>query len=183
MSKSRIKSLAMAVAAAALTCGPANAQPGSTGSSATATASVTVLRGMSLIKHTNLSFGRVQNMAGAGFFGIVTVTSAPPTRRLGQNLELLPFGGETPATYGISGEPNRTYRVSVPIAVRSIPGMFLVGDFTLWTANRGPVTPTGRSILDQNGNDSVRIGGSMRVPRGTRAAIFMAVVPVTISYE
>ena len=147
----------------------------------TGTGSVTILRRLSISKTADLSFGRLHNQGPKGPTGTVTISAAPPTSRTGVNVQLTPNGGETPAIYSLSGEPNRAYRVSVPSSYPSTPGGLTVKSFTFWSTNS--MTATGGGHFSASGTDTVRIGATMTVPAGTKQDTFVAKVPVTVTYD
>jgi hypothetical protein len=143
----------------------------------------TIIRTMSVSTTAQMSFGRLQyNGAGPATSNVV-LGSAPPTARAAAHAQLLPNGGETPAIRVITGEPGRIYRVTPPASATATPGGLTVTAFTLWSANSGDITASRLGQLNAQGKDTIRIGASLIVPKGTKNDTFTANTPVTITYD
>jgi hypothetical protein len=143
----------------------------------------TIIRTMSVSTTAQLSFGRLQyNGAGPAVAALV-LRAAPPMARASTNVQLLPNGGETPAIRVITGEPGRIYRVTPPASATATPGGVTVTAFTLWSANSGDITSSRLGQLNAQGQDTIRIGASLMVPKGTKTDTFTANTPVTITYD
>lgn len=147
-----------------------------------ASASGTVIRPISIRRAAELSFGRLA-YAGRGQDGIVILPARPPSQRVAANVALLPNGGETAGVRHLVGEPNRAYRVTVPGFVMTNSGMLRVNQFTLWSSTRQDISASRLGSFNANGTDTLRLGGTLAVPKGTRQGIYDATVPVTIAYE
>jgi hypothetical protein len=147
-----------------------------------ATASISVIRPISIASAADLSFGRLQPQ-GNGNPGTCTISSAPPITRTTNGVSALPGGTETPAIRNISGEAGRAYRVSIPASVVSTQGGYLVAAFTLWTTSKGDITTTRLGQLSASGQDTLRLGATISFPKGSKQDIYTANVPITISYE
>jgi hypothetical protein len=149
----------------------------------TVAGTATIIRTMSVSTTAQMSFGKLQyNGAGPATSNVV-LGSAPPTTRISTDVQLLPGGGETPAIRVITGEPGRIYRVTPPVSATATPGGLTVTAFTLWSANGGNITASRLGQLNAQGTDTVRIGASLVVPKGTKNATFTANAPVTITYD
>jgi hypothetical protein len=143
----------------------------------------TVLRSMSVSTIAQMSFGKLQyNGAGPAVAALV-LRAVPPMARTSTDVQLLPNGGETPAIRVITGEPGRIYRVTPPASATAAPGGLAVTAFTLWSANSGDITSSRLGQLNAQGQDTIRIGASLMVPRGTKNDTFTANTPVTITYD
>lgn len=149
---------------------------------ATAKARTIILRPITVAAVAELSFGKLV-YTGSGQDGTVILPAKPPSRRVAVRVNLLPNGGETPLLRSLTGEPGRIYRVGVPASVRTKSGNLLVSSFTLWSATQGEISRTRLGAFSAQGADSVRLGATLTVPKGTRQGIYAALVPVTISYE
>ena len=149
----------------------------------TVAGTATIIRTMSVSTTAQMSFGRLQHNGAGPATSNVVLGAAPPTARTSANVQLLPNGGETPAIRVITGEPGRIYRVTPPASATATPGGLTVTAFTLWSANNGDITASRLGQLNAQGKDTIRIGGSLVVPKGTKNDTFTANAPVTITYD
>jgi hypothetical protein len=149
----------------------------------TVAGTATIIRTMSVSMIAQMSFGRLQYNGAGPATSTVVLSSAPPTTRTATDVQLLPGGDETPAIRVITGEPGRIYRVTPLVSATATPGGLTVTAFTLWSANSGNITASRLGQLNAQGTDTVRIGASLVVPKGTRNATFTANAPVTITYD
>jgi hypothetical protein len=172
--------------ACALSCmpGPAEAKPvaDAKSSSVSAAARTVILRPITVGAVAELSFGRL-TYAGSGLDGTVILPARAPSKRIAVRVSLLPDGGETPLLRTLTGEPGRIYRVGVPVSVGTTAGALRADAFTLWSGTQGDISKTRLGAFDAQGADTLRLGATLTVPRGTRNGIYAALVPVTISYE
>jgi hypothetical protein len=155
---------------------------GAQSANAQASTSVTILRPITVTAVSELSFGRLQ-YSGNGLDGYVILPAIPPPTRSAIRVILLPNGGERAFVRTLHGEPGRLYRVSLPESVLTTSGRLLVNEFTLWTQNQQSITATRLGTFGVNGSDTLRVGGKLTIPKGTRQGIYEVKVPVTISYE
>lgn len=160
----------------------AQAAPGPGAQSASAGARTVILRPITVAATAELSFGRLV-YAGNGLVGTLILPAKPPSTRVAVRVNLLLNGGETPLIRSITGEPSRIYRVGLPTSVRTTSGDLLVSAFTLWSSTQGDVSKTRLGAFNAQGSDTLRLGATLTVPKGTRQGIYAALVPVTISYE
>ncbi|MGR4865111.1 DUF4402 domain-containing protein [Caulobacter sp. LARHSG274] len=149
----------------------------------TVAGTATIIRTMSVSTTAQMSFGRLQYNGAGPATASVVVRAAPPMARGSTDVQLLPNGGETPAIRVITGEPGRIYRVTPPGSATAAPGGLTVTGFTLWSANSGDITASRLGQLDAQGKDTIRIGASLMVPKGTKNDTFTANTPVTITYD
>lgn len=143
----------------------------------------TIIRSMSVSTTAQMSFGKLQYNGAGPAVATLVLRAAPPTARTSADVQLLPNGGETPAIRVITGEPGRIYRVTPPASATAAPGGLPVTAFTLWSANSGDITSSRLGQLNAQGQDTIRIGASLMVPRGTKNDTFTANTPVTITYD
>ena len=155
--------------------------PSAQAASRTAPASVTIFRPLNISTTAQLSFGKLQYNGNGPATSNVVLSSAPPITRTSADVQLLPGGSETPAIRTIAGEPSRIYRVTVPTSM-VIPGLTVVS-FTVWSTNSGNITATHLGQLNASGADTVRIGATLVVPKGTKTATYAVNPTITISYE
>ncbi|MBC6981957.1 DUF4402 domain-containing protein [Caulobacter sp. 17J80-11] len=145
-------------------------------------ARMTLLQPLTLTYDSDLAFGRLHTDNGHGS-GTVTVKPGPTPTRTAVNAHITPGGAFGPAITTVRGEPGRLYRVTLPSGVKAAPGAHPVGAFTVWSALRGDVTTSGVGQIGPDGKDTIRIGGTVTLPPGTKVQIFHAEPAITVSYE
>ena len=161
---------------------PVRAAPDSGAQSASASARTIILRPITVAATAELSFGKLV-YAGNGLDGTVILAAKSPSSRVAVRVNLLSNGGDTALIRAITGEPSRIYRVGLPTSVTTTSGDLLVNAFTLWSSTQGDVSQTRLGAFNAQGSDTLRLGATLTVPKGTRQGIYAALVPVTISYE
>lgn len=136
---------------------------------------------------SDLSFGAVViGAAGEGSVAVAADGSAPrynnATRsRCAGEAQCMPH----PAKFEVSGEPGRSYRVSLPrqitaYGVRTGAGL-IVGSLDVRSVNAASSQGEGR--LDNGGHDNFFVGGVLQVPAGTTPDVFRAELPVIVTYN
>lgn len=153
-----------------------------------ASASIRVTIPLRIQTVNELSFGFVQSqftdlVSGGSRPGLVIVTATPPTERSGNYAILTPGGGESPMILNITGGSNLIVRVSLPPRVLTTLGSQVVNQFQIWSQNSGDITQTGHAMLDEDGHDTIRIGGILNVPVGMPSGLYGARIPIVFSYE
>jgi len=168
--------LAFAVICSAA-AGPVCAEP----VRATATASIEVIAPLSVTITQTLSFGRLQVQGGKSP-AYVTIDPAAAVLRKCVNVTCL-SGGEAAMIAIIRGEPNRSYRITLPASVASTPGSLTVSGLKTISATRGKVAVNGYGRLNANGLEEVRIGGTLLLNKTARLGVYTANVPIAVLYE
>jgi hypothetical protein len=163
---------------------PTLAQPGA---QTTGSAQAEVVIPISTVPLADLSFGSI--MIGPAGSGTVEVApdGAPPRYA---NTARSICSGEAdcaphPAHFAVSGDPNRSYLVSLPdrivaYGVQIGAGLPVIA-MTMRSVNAPSVTNRGQ--LDSAGRDSFFVGGVLQVPGGTRPDVFRAELPVIVTYN
>jgi hypothetical protein len=172
-------SVAMAIAAFLVSLGATGAY--AAGARSSATASVTIVQPITVTTNSSLSFGRIQTRVGDA--GTVTVAATLPAVRDAVGVKLLGGAAFYPASYSITGEPNWSYRVTLPTETSSSPGGFRVSAFTVWSANSGALLAAGVGQLNGGGGETLSVGATVTVPDGIRPSELIATFPITITYE
>lgn len=156
--------------------------------SATGQASARLIRPLILASLADLDFGLVRTSLSQDGSVIVSATggSASFTGGARPACEGAACPSPHPAAFSVSGEPGRTYAVSIaPVLAISAatPGgrQLEVGRFTVSTLSRGNEGHMG--LLDASGRDEFRIGGTLTLPSGLAPARYRRSLPVTVSYE
>ena len=145
--------------------------------SATDAASLTVLVPLTASTTSQLSFATVTTTA---LPGAVTVPAPAPSAAVMVNATVR--GNPSPQILNLKGAAGQVYHLSVPTTVTTSSGRLTVSALTLSSANSGNITKTQTGVLDARGSDTVRIGGALAVPAGTRATAFSANVPTALAY-
>jgi hypothetical protein len=158
------------------------AAPSAHAASAQATSSATIFKPMTVATVAQMSFGKLQFNTNSGpAVATVVLSAAAPVTRASADVQLLPNGGETPAIRNITGEPGRAYRVTVS-PTTTTPGGLTVNNFRIWSANSGDITARS-GILSASGADTIRVGATLSVPRGTKNDVYTALPTINIAYE
>ncbi|MFN9579303.1 MAG: DUF4402 domain-containing protein [Novosphingobium sp.] len=156
---------------------PARAEP----ERVSARASVEVLAPLSVMVAQTLSFGRLQVQGGSGP-AYVTIDPAGAVLRRCVGVACLP-GSEAAMVAIIRGEPNRSYRITLPASAVATPGSFKVSGLTIISATRGNVAVNGYGRLNVNGVEEVRIGGTLLLNKTARLGVYPANIPIAVLYE
>lgn len=177
--------LARLLSIASLTFAPTVfAQDGATASGRAQAEVVMPIRAVPL---SDLSFGSVV-IGSTGHGAVELAPDGSPPRYTNTARSLC--SGETDcmphrAFFAVSGEPNRSYRVSLPrqimaYGVRTGIGLPVVN---LDVRSSTAPSPMGAGRLDTAGRDSFFVGGTLEVPSGTRPDVFSAELPVIVTYD
>lgn len=189
-------------AAAALSPTAANAQAGPRPTASADAYAEIVARELSLSPQLVLSFGLVKGGSIAGTVvvkpeGIRTpgggaeMVGSGPCQTVYCEDETNPSNPESASYWGpgrfvISGAPGSAYRISAASsalatwrtpATGRIPQLTVVS-FTFLCASTGSAT----GILDANGQDTIRVGGTLQVPADMKTASYRVNVPITVEY-
>jgi len=157
------------------------AAPAAHAASARATSSATIFKPMTIATAAQMSFGKLQYNGAGPAVGTVMLSANAPVTRTSADVQLLPGGGETPAIRNITGEPGRAYRVTVS-PTTTTPGGLTVNNFRIWSANSGDITARS-GMLSSSGADTIRVGATLSVPRGTKNDVYTALPTINIAYE
>lgn len=128
-------------------------------------ASARLFRPLQVVSVSPLSFGKVAYTDRFGpDLAEVVVGAAPPVTRASDYARLFSGGGETPAIVRLTGEPGEPYLIVVSPGPAS-PGALRVEALTFWSANAGDATASKQAVFDGQGRDTLRIGGTLLLPR------------------
>lgn len=90
-----------------------------------------------------------------------------------------------PARFDVAGEPRRSYRIVLPDQIRArgtrTGASLAVVAIRVRSVNAG--TALAEGVLDEAGQDSFFVGGTLQVPAGTRPDVFRADLPVIVTYN
>lgn len=160
------------------------AENGATASGRAAAEVVVPIRAVPL---SDLSFGSIV-VGGAGQGAVEVAPDGSPPRYTNTARSLC--SGETDcsprrAVFAVSGEPHRSYRVSLArqimaYGVRTGIGLPVV---SLDVRSANVPSTMGEGRLDNAGRDSFFVGGTLQVPAGTRPDVFRAELPVIVTYD
>lgn len=146
-----------------------------------------VVNPLRAVPRTDLSFGSI--VVGVAAEGSVEVpTDGSPARyvntakaQCANSSDCIPHR----AVFDVRGEPGRSYRVALPeqvIAIGTRTGVGLpVSGIMMRSLNSS--SAKGEGLLDDAGRDSFFVGGTLRVPAGTRPDVFRADLPVIVTYD
>ena len=200
MNKAFILPLALAAAPLALQS-PALAQAGPK-KSATAMATVTVSRSISVVPGNPLAFGLLKgdSIAGsvvvrpegrrAAYGGAVMVGSGPCHIEFCEDDTSFSNPGSAsywgPGMLDVTGNPNAAFRISSPSTVAAylrtpasgrMPQLY-VRDFTYLCDSTGQAS----GVIGANGRDHCQVGGTIDIPAGMKTGSYRVNVPITVDY-
>lgn len=173
-------------------------------STASANASATVVpQDLNLSQQWVLAFGLVKSRGDAGtvvvkpeairtpFGGAETVGSGQCQTEFCED-EMSPSNPDSasywgPGRFQVTGSPGASYRVSAAaeaIAYWRTPATgrepeLRVRDFTFMTASGGGSS----GVLNSEGVDTIRVGGTLVVPSGMKTASYRVQAPITVQYN
>lgn len=166
--------LATAATIGLLAATPAFAQAGAP-SSATANADAVIVAPISIVKVTDLNFGRIAADSAAS-----TVTVNAAGARTSSSPSVLIAAGSTPtaATFTITGEPGLSYSHSHPSTV-TLTGP---AGSTAMTATFLPEMSSG-GTLDTTGSAAYALGASLAVGASQMAGAYTGSFSVSVQYN
>ncbi len=149
----------------------------------TATATATVVERLTITNTQPLSFGFIAPAGG----GSVTVT-AGGQRQVGGGVDVQ--GNDFHhAAFDVQGTPGKIYTIHLPAsqlfvapigsADPAFASELLVHNFVTSSVNQGSGTA---GKLDNSGQDTVYLGGTIEVPANAVPGVYSGVVPLTVSY-
>ncbi|HQS68930.1 MULTISPECIES: DUF4402 domain-containing protein [unclassified Novosphingobium] len=157
---------------------------------AAGSAQAEVVRPLLVTRERDLAFG---GLFAGNLPGRVTVTAQAQTIYEGGVAAACAVDDCTrphPASFLVSGEPGRSYQVSVPTAVEAnghligagggVAAALRVEGLTTDTLSRPGSGGNGR--LSETGQDRFTIGGTLRIPARLPAASYRARIPVIVTY-
>ena len=139
---------------------------------ATATATGTIVAGITITKTADMNFGNII----PGTAGTVVLTSAG-TRSVGSGTPILSGGTTSPAIFTVSGNGSSTYSIQLPADGYQIKN----GSYTM-TLNSFTSTPSGTGTLS-GGNQTLQVGATLSVGVITNnpAGVYTGDSPFTVT--
>ncbi len=146
-------------------------------STATATASATIVTPISISKTSDMSFGNISVQSGTG--GIVILApNGSRTRTAGVTLPAI-TGTVSAAGFTVSGEGNYTYDITLPSTVTLTHS----GGVQTMAANSFTSNPSGTGQLS-SGSQNVAVGATLTVAAGQLAGVYTSsTFDVTVNYN
>ena len=144
---------------------------------ATATASATIIKGLTITKTAEMSFGNLTVGSTAG-----TVVLTPAGTRTSPDLTL--FGGTTTAaSFNVVGDFNASFTITLPttdhvIKLTTGPETMIVNAF-----NSNPAA--GISALSPTGTSTITVGATLNVLANQAPGLYQSTTPfdVTVNYN
>ncbi|MBD2843118.1 DUF4402 domain-containing protein [Erythrobacter rubeus] len=155
--------------------------------SSTGRAEATVVEPIRAVALSDLSFGSIAVDRHSGGTVEVAPDGGPATysRSARPNCGSQEACKPHRASFSVTGEGDRTYRVSLPgsVAARGVKtgAELVVNQLAVRSFNQPALASGGR--LDQEGQDRFFVGGTLHVPSGTKSDVFRSSLPVVISYN
>jgi len=168
-----MKKLTTFASAAALMWLAAGAMYAQSSATASTTASARVLAKIQLTKNTDLNFGDL--VAGASAGTVVVTTAGAKSATGGVTLAV---GTVSQASFTVTGEPNKTYTITVPASVTlNGPGgnNMIVNGFVL--------NPTSPATLPAGGTAPLNIGATLNVAANQVTGTYSNTFNVVVAYN
>lgn len=157
------------------------------GASVSSRAEAEVVIPIRAVPLSDLSFGSIAvRSAGEGSVEIAADGSPPRYVNTARSScsgqpDCMPYR----ASFDVSGDPGRRYRVSMPArivayGVRTGAGLPVV---SLEAHSLNAPSAAGEGRLDNAGRDRFFVGGTLQVPAGTVPDVFRAELPVIVAYN
>jgi hypothetical protein len=176
-----IRVLVAAFFVALLFTGNAYAQATATG---TANANATIAKPITITKTSDLNFGIIVP-DGLGNGTLTVTVDTADGRSIANNTDGALLGGTvSSAAFTVTGRPNATYAITLPVAAIDITGgvtgdTMPVGSFTSATANGGTLVDPGTGT----GSDAITVGATLTVGEEQAADSYTGTFNVTVAYN
>lgn len=138
----------------------------------TSSASATIMTTLTLENVVPLNFGSISSGNA-----VSTVTLGFTDNRIvaSGNAQLVAFGDPaTTAEFAITGNKNAAFSITLPASLELAPGLII----TTFSSNLGTT-----SSLDLNGDQTLKVGGTLSVGADQAAGSFSANYDVSINYN
>ncbi len=91
-----------------------------------------------------------------------------------------------PAVFVVSGEPERSFRMSLPSTIEAVSSLsptarLPVDTLVAHSANAGRKGP--RGVLGSDGRDTITVGGTLRVPAASSPGRYVAQMRLVVTYD
>lgn len=146
-------------------------------STASATASSTIIAPISITKTVDLDFG---NVGVSGTAGTVVISPAGVRSATGGVSLPAPAGTVTSASFNVAGQGNYTYAITLPAAALTI-----TSGANNMTVNAFTSTPTATGTLNAGGTQIVTVGATLNVGASQASGVYTSGTPfdVTVNYN
>ena len=144
--------------------------------SATATASATIVTPISITKTVDMNFGNVAVQTATG--GTVVMTPAGVRSPFGGVTLPTTTGTVTAATFTVSGQAAYTYAITLPstdLTITSGANTMAVNTFTSNPA------ATGSGTLSAGGTQTLSVGATLNVAAAQPAGLYVSATPFTVT--
>jgi hypothetical protein len=144
-------------------------------SSATATATATIVTPISIANAGDMNFGNIAVSSSAGG----TVVLAPAGTRTTTGSVTLPAttGTFSAAHFNVTGNPNYSYAITLP----STPTTVTYAATNTMTVNVFTSDPTPTGLLDGTGKQTINVGATLNVSAAQAAGTYVSGTPFTVS--
>jgi hypothetical protein len=158
--------------------------------SATASTNAVVIKPITLVNASNLSFGRLASVAGT-----VSIAANDGARTSTNAANLIAANGAaaTPsrASFTVGGEPSLTYAISAPAtSIQLASGannltVTLTGVYGLNSTTTGTAATASTGTLSVGGADTLGVGGSLTLTTATPSGTYAnsAGISLTVNYN
>ncbi len=143
--------------------------------------SVKVVNPLTLTENQPMHFGTITVSSQAGTCAVST--AGVRSRTGGVTLQsIAPF--MTLATYTVSGEPLRTYAITLPLTITVFNGAYSMTIGTLLAKSAsGSISHTATGSLGVGGSEQFVIGGTLNVSGGQAQGLYQGTFNLTVAYN
>ncbi|MCX6222976.1 MAG: DUF4402 domain-containing protein [Bacteroidia bacterium] len=143
--------------------------------SATATSTATIVTPITITKNVDMNFG---NISVNGTAGTVILTPANSRSATGGVTVPVTAGTVTSASFGIAGQGNYTYSITLPGTATTLTHTNTINTMTADTWTSSP-TPTG--TLSAGGAQTLTVGATLHVGASQLAGVYTSGTPFTVT--
>jgi hypothetical protein len=148
-----------------------------TGAPQGAAFTMTIIRGLTVSKATDLVFGTLGKPASGS--GTVSIDAASGARTVSTGIDAVPTPPPSRALFNVTGEGGQLISVSVPASF-SLTGPSTI---TVTTTNSAPASPVLSGALGSAGAFSFGVGGSAPIDASTPEGSYSGNFTVTVAYN
>ncbi len=145
-------------------------------SSATATASATIVAAISIAKNVDMNFGNVAVSASSGGT-VILATNSTRTKTGGITLPQT-TGTVAAAKFTVTGQADYAYNVTLPSSAHTIKHASTTDEMTVTAFTSFPAT---NDLILTGGSQELFVGGTLNVAAAQNPGVYSSVSPFTVT--